>query len=553
MATGLAVLVLPACGHTRKSLVFDKTLDLPDGRFVGPVVIEVPRRPDDSLRDYEVRAELVASCGPLLRLSFPDGEASSVGDASSRWQTLLSLRASHPDANAPTTDAPANDTPTTDLPAAATNPDATTASPAADATSDPYGNPTGAVPTSSAAPATTNDQTMTASADATPTPSAAPGAQPITTAPAPGHWQQVTSESWQGQLEFLKLRDRRCAATKHYTRVYRSAYDESGKVTVWADVPQELASAQLRVRVYEIIDDRRERRAAARAQQQERARERDAQRAAEARANASAELTVRVSTPRPPMPPPKKESPKAAIDAGATWTAGHWAWSSNGKWVWIDGSWAAPARVPGLRTESPGAPPVAGCGWQRGHWEWVAGPGRWDWIPGYWTAPPPKVETPGTPPVPESPWVDGRWIKVGASFEWVAGYWGTPKPRKESIPPPPSKDARWHAGMWIQIRGKWIWSAGYYEQSHKAPPPRKNERPGPSPRADAVWLAGFWRWDVSRNDYQWVDGHWELPPGEGYVWVNDPIDPQLGYATSGQWKLRIDIDVNVPVKVRVKP
>jgi hypothetical protein len=37
------------------------------------------------------------------------------------------------------------------------------------------------------------------------------------------------------------------------------------------------------------------------------------------------------------------------------------------------------------------------------------------------------------------------------------------------------------------------------------------------PTAQHVWLAGYWTW---RNDrYEWMAGHWELPPSQSSVWV----------------------------------
>jgi hypothetical protein len=158
------------------------------------------------------------------------------------------------------------------------------------------------------------------------------------------------------------------------------------------------------------------------------------------------------------------------------------------------------------------------------------------------------VEERGQPPVPESPWVPGQWVREGASFRWITGYWGRPSPREETIPPQPFEGATWRAGTWLKIKGNWVWSPGFYEDSRRPPPPRKQESPGARPHPDAVWLAGFWRWSQQRTAYAWIAGHWELPPGEGYVWVPDPPDPQAGVSIGGHWKLRLHIDVDIDVK-----
>ncbi|GAB4526873.1 MAG: hypothetical protein Tsb0020_44530 [Haliangiales bacterium] len=122
-------------------------------------------------------------------------------------------------------------------------------------------------------------------------------------------------------------------------------------------------------------------------------------------------------------------------------------------------------------------------------------------------------------------------------------------PRLETIPAPPFAGAKWRAGIWLKLGGKWKWSPGYYESGVRKPPPRKTERPSKKPHPDAVWLVGFWRWHAAQNQYTWVPGHWEEPPGEGYVWVPDPPDPQTGTSITGRWRLEIDVDVDVDVDI----
>jgi len=51
----------------------------------------------------------------------------------------------------------------------------------------------------------------------------------------------------------------------------------------------------------------------------------------------------------------------------------------------------------------------------------------------------------------------------------------------------------------------------------QAPPALQQEVVLAQPTPDHKWLPGYWTW---RNDqYQWVAGHWELPPNSGAVWV----------------------------------
>ena len=37
------------------------------------------------------------------------------------------------------------------------------------------------------------------------------------------------------------------------------------------------------------------------------------------------------------------------------------------------------------------------------------------------------------------------------------------------------------------------------------------------PSPNDVWLAGYWTW--RDNQYEWMAGHWELPPSSSSVWT----------------------------------
>jgi hypothetical protein len=462
----VAIIVgLAACGGPPRQLIYQRTVPLPGGRFVGPIEIELPRRADHGDRDLEIEAELHAACDPLLRVSFPDGELSSVGAADDGWQELLSRRAAHPEEAAGAGEA----APAPEVPAKGAGP--------------------GAVPPS-------------------------PAAQ--------GRWQAVRTESWPGQLAFLEQRAARCTSRRRFTRRYLTAFDQTGRLTVWAETPQEVADGALHIKVFAVGE---------------------VAPPPEAPPRARVQATARAATrPRPPRPAPRAESPPPARAAGARWVAGEWVYSpGEGKWVWRGGHWAPPATTPARRVERPGGPPVAGCTWSSGYWVWQQGPGAWRWVDGHWLAPPPLDEQPGEPPVPESPWVPGRWIAVQASFQWQPGHWGRPTPRAETPPEPPYAGARWVAGTWLRLDGRWTWSPGFYERSDRPPPRPRAETPPAKPAPGAVWLAGFWRWNDVRRDHEWVAGHWELPPGDGYVWVADPPPPGGGPSISGRWVLEIDL------------
>lgn len=472
------ILCLPAAtGCVSKTLIFDKTVPLPDGRFSAPVAIELPRRVDHANHDFEIHAILRAACDPLLKVSFPDGETGTLGNADEDWQSLLARRAA--------------------------------AGPAADAPSPPV------APAPSPAPA-------------------GPGQRPGMYGPMipSGHFEAVVTETWAGQLEFLAERPIRCAATREYQIDYLNALDESGKITFWADPPQEMAGGTITVRVLEILEDE------------------VVVSPPGGGLRGSVSGHVQVTLQIPPKPPPRAEQPPPAEAPGAVWVPGYWTWSpANGRWEWTYGYWGAPAQTPPLRQENPGAAPTPGCTWASGYWTWVSTPGKWEWHPGHWNAPPPKQENPGTPQVPEQPWIAGYWVEVSGHFEWVPGHWGKPNPRAETPPASPSSGARWVAGAWLYVNGKWVWSPGYWEISGRPPPAPRQETPPPSPGPGAVWLGGFWRWSAEKNDYVWIAGHWETPPGAGYVWVPDPPGPG-GVVIGGRWVLQVDVQVGGSVKVK---
>ena len=51
----------------------------------------------------------------------------------------------------------------------------------------------------------------------------------------------------------------------------------------------------------------------------------------------------------------------------------------------------------------------------------------------------------------------------------------------------------------------------------QAPPALQQDVVLAQPSPQHVWLAGYWTW---RNDrYEWMSGHWELPPSSNSVWV----------------------------------
>ena len=51
----------------------------------------------------------------------------------------------------------------------------------------------------------------------------------------------------------------------------------------------------------------------------------------------------------------------------------------------------------------------------------------------------------------------------------------------------------------------------------QAPPVLQQEVISAQPSSDHRWIPGYWTWRNER--YEWMAGHWELPPEPSSVWV----------------------------------
>jgi hypothetical protein len=60
----------------------------------------------------------------------------------------------------------------------------------------------------------------------------------------------------------------------------------------------------------------------------------------------------------------------------------------------------------------------------------------------------------------------------------------------------------------------------------QAPPSPQPEAVPARPSSDHLWVPGFWTWRNSR--YEWMAGHWEVPPRAGARWVNPRWEPENG-------------------------
>lgn len=51
----------------------------------------------------------------------------------------------------------------------------------------------------------------------------------------------------------------------------------------------------------------------------------------------------------------------------------------------------------------------------------------------------------------------------------------------------------------------------------QAPPAPQPEAVTARPSSDHVWVPGYWTW--RNNRYEWMAGHWDLPPRSGAKWI----------------------------------
>ncbi|ACB74011.1 YXWGXW repeat-containing protein [Opitutus terrae] len=60
----------------------------------------------------------------------------------------------------------------------------------------------------------------------------------------------------------------------------------------------------------------------------------------------------------------------------------------------------------------------------------------------------------------------------------------------------------------------------------QAPPTPQQEVVSARPSSDHVWVGGYWTW--RNNRYEWVAGHWAVPPHSGAAWIPPRWVPEGG-------------------------
>jgi hypothetical protein len=60
----------------------------------------------------------------------------------------------------------------------------------------------------------------------------------------------------------------------------------------------------------------------------------------------------------------------------------------------------------------------------------------------------------------------------------------------------------------------------------QAPPSPQQEVVTARPSSDHLWVGGYWTW--RNNRYEWVAGHWVVPPRTGANWIPPRWEPEGG-------------------------
>ena len=134
----------------------------------------------------------------------------------------------------------------------------------------------------------------------------------------------------------------------------------------------------------------------------------------------------------------------------------------------------------------------------------------------------------------------------------LAGCVTEPESHIVSAPPPPTPTKQIttttttsSAPVAVQTAPVYVSNAGYTTTQAvpvastvvitQAPPQLQQEVILAQPTTRHIWLPGYWTWQNDR--YEWMAGHWELPPASATVWVA-PRWEQQGNAykfTEGYW------------------
>ena len=111
----------------------------------------------------------------------------------------------------------------------------------------------------------------------------------------------------------------------------------------------------------------------------------------------------------------------------------------------------------------------------------------------------------------------GQFVVISGAAAFFAGCASEPDSHVVSAPPPSSPVIVQQQPSQIVIAGAAQLPAGTVVVT-QAPPALQTEVAQARPSSDHVWVPGYWTW--RNNRYEWMAGHWEVPPRTNAVWVS---------------------------------
>jgi len=111
---------------------------------------------------------------------------------------------------------------------------------------------------------------------------------------------------------------------------------------------------------------------------------------------------------------------------------------------------------------------------------------------------------------------------LAGSLALLAGCASEPESHVVSTPPPPAPAAA--VGVVQQPPTQVVVAGGNAAQAQnsvivvtQAPPVAQADVVLAQPSSDHKWVPGFWTW--RNNRYEWMAGHWEIPPSGDSTWM----------------------------------
>jgi hypothetical protein len=124
-------------------------------------------------------------------------------------------------------------------------------------------------------------------------------------------------------------------------------------------------------------------------------------------------------------------------------------------------------------------------------------------------------------------------LMLCAALGLLAACESAPDSHLVSAPPPPpptsppgTPTATQTVVVTAPVQATAVTSAGSTIIVTQAPPAPPPEAVPPRPTANHAWVPGYWTWRNQR--YEWMAGHWEMPPTFGAVWFPPRWEPEGG-------------------------